>query len=37
MLLYQMLAYAMHGKILKSETKIINLKNQLQHGMKKLN
>ena len=34
---YVVLSYAMHGKILKSQTKTINLKNQLQHGMKKLN
>ena len=37
MLLYQSLAFTIPGKILKSHTKIINLKYQLQHGMKNSN
>ena len=37
MLLHQSLAFTRHGKILKIKTKIINLKYQLQHGMKNLN
>ena len=37
MLLYQILAFTIHGKISRSHTKIINLKHQLQHGMKNLN
>ena len=37
MLLYQTLAFIIHGKILKSYTKIINLKYQLRHGMMSLN
>ena len=37
MLLYQILAYTIHEKILKSHTKTINLKNQVEHGMKNLN
>ena len=36
MLLYQILAFIMHGKIQKSHKQIINLKYQLQHGMKSL-
>ena len=34
MLLYQTLAFTRHEKIWKRHTKIINLKHQLQHGMK---
>ena len=30
-------AFTMHGKILKSHTKLINLKYQFQHEMKSLN
>ena len=37
MLLYHTLVFTMHGKILKSHTKIINLKHQVQHGMSNLN
>ena len=37
MLFYQILAFAMHGKIWKSHTRIIKLKCQLQHGMECLN
>ena len=37
MLLYQTLAFTIHNKILKSHTKIINLKYHLRHGMKSLN
>ena len=37
MLLYQTLAFTIHGKIQKSHAKIINLKYQLRHGMKSLN
>ena len=37
MLLYQILLFTIHGKIEKSLTKIINLKYQLQYGMKSLN
>ena len=37
MLLYQTLAFIIHGKRLKSYTKIINLKYQLRHGMMSLN
>ena len=37
MLLHQILAYIIHGKILKSYIKIINLKYQLQRRMKNLN
>ena len=37
MLLYQTLAFTIHEKIRKSHTKIMNLKCQLEHGMKKLN
>ena len=37
MLLHQILAYIIHGKILKSYIKIINLKYQLQRRMKDLN
>ena len=33
----QNLAFTMHGKIQKSRTKIINLKYQLQQGMKNFN
>ena len=36
-LLYQILAYTMNGKIYKKSCKIINLKYQLQHGMTDLN
>ena len=37
MLLYQTLSFTIHGKIQKSHTKTINLKYQLQTGMKNLN
>ena len=37
MLLYQILAYTIHGKIQKNDTKTINLKYQLLHGMRNLN
>ena len=37
MLLYQILAYAIHGKIEKIHIWTINLKNQLQHGVESLN
>ena len=37
MLLYQTLAFTIHGKIQKSHAKIINLKYQFRHGMKSLN
>ena len=37
MLLYQTLAFTINGKTLKSDTKIINLKYHLQHGMKSWN
>ena len=37
MLLYQILEYTMHGKILKSHTKTIDLKNCCQSGIKNLN
>ena len=37
MLLYQILAFAIHGKMSKSNTKIINVKYQLRNGMKSLN
>ena len=33
---YQILAFTTHGIILKAHTIIINLKYQLQHGMKNL-
>ena len=36
-LLYQILVFTMHGKILKSHVRTINLKYLLQHGMKNLN
>ena len=36
MLLYQILAYTIHGKYKKSHTKT-NLKHQFQHEMTKLN
>ena len=36
-LLYQILAFTIHGKISKSHIRIINFKYQLQHGMKNLN
>ena len=36
-LLYQILAFTICGKIYKSHTKTINLKYQLQHGVKNLN
>ena len=32
MLLYQVLAYTIHGKILKNHTKTVSLKYQLQRG-----
>ena len=35
--LYQILAFNIHGKILKSHIRTISLKYQLQHGMKNLN
>ena len=34
---YQILAFTTNGKISKSHVRIINLKYQFQHGMKKLN
>ena len=37
MLLYQILAFTIHGKIEKSHIRKINLKYQLQHGLKNLN
>ena len=37
MLLYQILAFTMHGKIKESYTKTINLKYQPQQGMINLN
>ena len=37
MLLYQTLAFTIHGKKLKSDTKTTNAKYQLRHGMKSLN
>ena len=37
MLACQTLAFTIHGKKLKSHTKIINLKYQLRHGMNSLN
>ena len=37
MLPYQTLAFIIRGKILKSDAKIINLKCQLQHGVKSSN
>ena len=37
MLLYQILAYTVHGKIQKCRSKTINLKYQHQDGMKNLN
>ena len=37
MLLYQILAFTMHGKVQKSHTQIINIKYQLRHGMKSFN
>ena len=37
MLFYQILAYTIHGKTLKSHTKLISLKHQLQRGMINLN
>ena len=36
-LLYQILVFSIHGKMQKSHIRIINLKYQLQHGMKNLN
>ena len=36
-LLYQILAFTIHGKNKKSHTRRINLKFQLQYGMKNLN
>ena len=35
--LYQILAFNIHGKILKSHIRTISLKYQLLHGMKNLN
>ena len=37
MLLYQILAFTITGKMQKSHTKIINLKYQLRHEIKSLN
>ena len=37
MLLYKILVLTIHGKILKSNIRTINLKYQLQHGMKNSN
>ena len=37
MLLYQILAFTIHGEIQKAHTKIINSKYQLQYGTKNLN
>ena len=37
MLLYHFLASTINGKIYKSHTKVKNLKNQVQRGMKNLN
>ena len=37
MLLYQILGYTIHGKLSKSHIRTINLKYQLQHGLKDLN
>ena len=37
MLLYQILAFTIRGKMKQSHKKIINLKYQLQHEMKNLN
>ena len=37
MLPYQILAFNMHGKTLINHAKIVNLKDQLRHGMKSLN
>ena len=37
MLLYQTLAFTVHGKMLKSHRKMINLKYQPQHGIKNVN
>ena len=37
MFLYHILAFTTHEKIYKSHTITINLKYQLQHGMKNLN
>ena len=37
MLLYQILAFTIHGEIQKTHTKIINSKYQLQYGTKNLN
>ena len=36
-LLYQIAAYTMHWKILKSHNKLINLNHQFQNGIKNLN
>ena len=36
-MLYQILVFTMHGKILKSHIRVINLKYQLEHGMKNSN
>ena len=36
-LLYQTLAFAIHEKILNRHINLINIKHQLQHGMKSLN
>ena len=37
MLVYQILAYAIHGKIKNRHTKTISLKYQLQRGMRNFN
>ena len=37
MLLYQILAFTIHERVQQSYTKLINLKCQLQCGMKNLN
>ena len=37
MLLYLIFAYAIHGKILKSHIRTINLKHQVQHEINNLN
>ena len=37
MLLYQTLAFAIHGKIYKSHAKILNIKYHHQHGMRSFN
>ena len=37
MLLYEILACTIHEKILKSHTKVVNLKYQVKYDMKNLN